>query len=174
MRRGFRRSDLMGAPQRRLAACALLFLTGCVGTRATVLSTDSYPPVSERQVRIFLVAESVPNDCARIAVLRSLGEADFSTENQMIRSVRRRAGRLGANAVLLEYIRNPSTRDQVASFIFGTPVTRHGRAVAFRCPHSETDDDPDSGDLTFGHGGGDDLRVGREVHPVSPSDRSAA
>jgi hypothetical protein len=128
------RRRVLRTAHRCLAACAGLWLAGCVGTRATVLDSASRPAVPEREVRIVLRIERLPEDCSRIAVLRSLGDADFSSESQMIRSLRRRAGRLGANTVLLEYVRNPTTRQEIAALVLGTPNARKGRAVAFHCP----------------------------------------
>jgi hypothetical protein len=79
-------------------------------------------------------------------VIRVRGDVDLTTENQMIAAARRRAARFGANALLIEHIRNPSTETQIAAVLFGTPDPRRGRMVGFLCPPHGTDE---AGTVTY-------------------------
>jgi hypothetical protein len=117
-----------------LQVCIFVSLAGgCVSARTTLLSSETYPAVPEEDVRVFLARDLMPASCERIAMIRMSADSDLTTENQMIRRARQRAGQIGANAILIDYIRNPSTGTQIAAVLFGTPDDRKGRVAAFHC-----------------------------------------
>jgi hypothetical protein len=120
----------------------IILLGGCVSARTTLLTGETYPAVPEEEVRVFLARELMPASCERIAMIRMSGDSDLTTENQMIRRARQRAGQIGANAILIDYIRNPSTGTQIAAVLFGTPDDRKGRVAAFHCPGEQAAGQP--------------------------------
>lgn len=117
-----------------MSTIALLLLAGCVSARATMLTANSYAPVPENEVRIFLNEDEAPAECERIALIHTEGDADTTNESQMITAARRRAGKVGANAIVLGTVRDPSTGTRVAGAIFGIPANRKGQMLALRCP----------------------------------------
>ncbi len=109
-------SDMLILTRQFGSALGLLVLvpiltTGCgVNTRATLLSTNQYPAVQTDSVRVFLSAEDLPpdfkyEDLAFItAEAQSAGDDVFNLavdETDIVRALRERAGKLGANALIL-------------------------------------------------------------------------
>jgi hypothetical protein len=109
-------------------------LTGCVTARATMLTPDRYEPVHEDAVTVFLNATEVPESCVRIALIHASGDPSVTNERQMITAAKRRAGKIGANAILLSEIRDPRMDTRVAAEIFGVPADRKGEMLGYRCP----------------------------------------
>lgn len=115
---------------------ALLFLlpavASCLHTNATLLdpSQPRRTAVPPSMVRIYLTPDDVKARYEEIALLHSTGDADWTSERDMLEQMRERAGRLGANGVILNTIREPSGAERVAGAIVGTPTHRKGRAVA--------------------------------------------
>lgn len=89
--------------------------------------------VPETEVRVFLADETVPETCQRYALLTLEGNANMTNQAQLISAARRRAGKVGANAVQLAPTEEPSTARQVASAVLGISANRRGEMVAFRC-----------------------------------------
>jgi len=118
------------------AAClAPLFLGACVSAHATMLGPNQgYAPVPEEEVRVFLAGDDVPATCERMAIINTSGDAEMTNESQMIRAAKRRAGRIGANAIQLRSTREPSTGTRIASAIIpGVTADRKGQMLAFHC-----------------------------------------
>ncbi|HET6764545.1 MAG TPA: hypothetical protein VFH27_12765 [Longimicrobiaceae bacterium] len=115
---------------------AAVVLTGCVSARATMLGpTAQRAPVAEDQVRIYLAADSVPSSCERIALIDLEGSAQMTNETQMLRAGRRRAGKIGANAIKMgDQVKEPGTGRIVASALLGVSANRKTQFTAFICP----------------------------------------
>lgn len=115
-----------------LYSLAVLLLTGCVATNATMLNLapTSRAVVLPAQVRIYRTAAQVPGKYEEIALLNSTGESSWTNEQKMMESMRIKAGKLGANGVILDDIKEAGSGAKVAAAIFGTGTQRKGRAVA--------------------------------------------
>jgi hypothetical protein len=111
--------------------CALVSLTGCVTTNATRLGSGAaLAPVPVESVAIYRTASQVPGKYQEVALLNSKGESSWTDEAAMFRSMRKKAAELGANAIILDAVSEPSAGAKVASAIFGTGAERKGRAIA--------------------------------------------
>jgi hypothetical protein len=135
-------------------------LGGCMSTRATMLTGHAYPAVPHEEVRVFVSRSALPEGCERIVAIQARADADVTTENQMIAAARRRAAGSGANALLVERIRNPSTGEQIAAVLFGTPDPRRGWMTGYRCP---TEVHPPASDEAS------EPETGSPAAPASPS-----
>ena len=114
-----------------IAACLLAALTGCVTTNATRLGTGTtLAPVPVESVAIYRTASQVPGKYQEVALLNAKGESSWTDEAAMFRSMRKKAAELGANAIILDAVSEPSAGAKVASAIFGTGAERKGRAIA--------------------------------------------
>ncbi|HET7459629.1 MAG TPA: hypothetical protein VFJ82_00215 [Longimicrobium sp.] len=113
---------------------APLALGACVTANATLLGPRR-APVPEDQVRVFLDDDEIPASCERLAIIDTRGDADVTTESQMVRAAKRRAGKLGANAIQLRGTREPGTGTRVAAAIGvpGITADRRGQMLAFHC-----------------------------------------
>jgi hypothetical protein len=120
-----------------IAVCTALLVAGCLTTRVTLLDGSTYPPVAEEEVRVHLARGSLPAGCVRFAAIHARGDVDLTDASQMVRAGRRRAAAIGANALVIDHIREPSTGTQIAAVVLGTPDPRRGRMIAYRCPDAE-------------------------------------
>lgn len=116
----------------RTAILATLVLTGCmpVTTRATRLGLGTYhPPVREQDVAVYGATDQIPGRYENVAILVSSAELRPETEKEMLSSMRRKAGELGANAILVHAL-DGRTRGEVARALAGVNAVRKGTAIA--------------------------------------------
>jgi uncharacterized protein YbjQ (UPF0145 family) len=120
------------AMKRASVLALLLVSTACVSTNATVLdlTPQSRPPVAATQVRIYRSAAQVAGKYTEVALLNASGESSWTDEQKMLESMRKKAGALGANGVILDAISEASAGAKIAGAVFGTGSQRKGRAVA--------------------------------------------
>lgn len=50
--------------------------------------------------------------------------------HEMYKEIRKKAGSLGANAIILDSLSEPTAGDKIVNAIIGTPNTRKGKAIA--------------------------------------------
>lgn len=114
------------------AALCVFMLSGCVTTNASMLGTASShrPAVLPENVALYRNADQVPRRYEEVALLNSEGDSDVTNEAEMFESMKEKAGELGANAIILEALSEPSGGAKVAAEIFGISAPRKGRAVA--------------------------------------------
>lgn len=117
---------------RRIALLTLAAVAACVQTNATMLNPSPVkrPAVSADQVRIFRTADQVKGRYEEVALLNATGESNWTNEQTMMESMRKKAGQIGANAVILDAISEAGAGAKVAAAVFGTSTQRKGRAVA--------------------------------------------
>ena len=114
------------------ALLATIVLTGCmpVSTRATRLGLGiNHPPVRAEEVAVYVATDQIPGKYEDVAVLVSSVEHRQETEAQMLSSMRRKAGELGANAILVHTL-DGRTRGEVARALQGVNTVRKGTAIA--------------------------------------------
>ena len=119
---------------RALIALALL-VAGCVSTKAILVdpSASTYPPVAPNEVRIFTSeAELDSLTYVRVAIIEATGSGEYTSQTGMLEAMRKKAGALGANGVILPQINEPGAGAKVAGAIFGVGTQRKGNAVAIR------------------------------------------
>ncbi|MDH5203870.1 MAG: hypothetical protein OEW69_11540 [Nitrospirota bacterium] len=108
-----------------------LFLASCVTTEAVKLGkTAQRPPVFWEDVIVYRTADQVPGKYEEIALLSSTGDADLTGEKQMWDSMRKKAGELGANAIILDSMSEPSLGAKIVSTLFLVSADRKGKAIA--------------------------------------------
>lgn len=127
---------------RRLTFVLLLIAsTACVQTNATMLNPTptNRPPVPPEQVRIYRTAAQVVGRYEELALLNSTGESTWTNEQGMLESMRKKAGAIGANGLILDAVTEASAGAKVAGAVFGVGSERKGKAVAiFVFPDSVT------------------------------------
>jgi hypothetical protein len=79
---------------------------------------------------MYRTASQVPGKYQEVALLNSKGESGLTDESAMFRSMRKKAAEVGANAIILDAVSEPSAGAKVASAVFGTGAERKGRAIA--------------------------------------------
>jgi hypothetical protein len=114
---------------------ATVLLVGCVQTKYTLVnpSAPRYEPVPPEQVWIVTHETELDTlEYSRIAVIEATGSGEWTDQTKMLEAIRKRAGELGANAVLLPQINEPGAGAKVAGALFGTGTQRKGNAIAIR------------------------------------------
>ena len=121
----------VGEPVGILLLC-LTVLAACVTTQALKLGTPTQrPPVPWQDVVVYRSADQVPGRYEEIALLSSTGDTALTSEKTMWNSMRKEAGKLGANAIILDAMSEPSAGAKVAAaFLLGTGAERKGKAIA--------------------------------------------
>ena len=89
------------------AVAAIALLSACVSTQATRLGSGTIrPPVPPDQVAIYRTADQVPRKYEEVALLSSKGDYSMTDEEKMYRSMREKAGEMGANAIILQSVQD--------------------------------------------------------------------
>jgi hypothetical protein len=86
--------------------------------------------VPPEQVRIYRIANQVGSRYEEVALLSATGESNWTNERRMLESMRKKAGEIGANGVILDAVTEASAGAKVVGAIFGVGSQRKGRAVA--------------------------------------------
>lgn len=116
-----------------LALPFLLLASACVSVSASRLGAGTqYPAVPKGEVLVFDTEDDVPGEFEKVALLYVSGDANTISHRQMIEAARKKAGRLGANAIILSEFKDPRFGTRVASVIFDVPVERRTQMIAIR------------------------------------------
>lgn len=113
-----------------------ILLSACVTTNATLMApagNQGRPRVSAADIILYTSPDRVPGAYEEVAILHSSGESAYSDEAAMYESMKIKAAELGANAIILGDIKEPSAGAKVAAALFmplGTGAVRTGKAVA--------------------------------------------
>ena len=109
----------------------LVAASACVSTQAARLGSGVIrTPVPPDQVAIYRTPEQVPRPYEEVAILTSTGDYAATDEEKMYRSMRHKAGELGANGVILQSVQEPGTGAKALNFITGIGANRRGKAIA--------------------------------------------
>jgi hypothetical protein len=116
-----------------LSLIAAILLGACTTTSAVLLGgSGTYPELNPAEVRVFLRERDVPAEYERIALVTAKSDAGWTDETDLIRAMRKRAAKLGANAIIIGEISDPTTLERVAEVLTDYEPQRRGRAVAIR------------------------------------------
>src|SRR5690554_1936345 len=108
----------------------VLLATACVTVNKSVLSRSRIAyPVPRDDVQVYFAGDTVPEH-ERIAILTGSGDDEMTNQAQLIDKLREEAGKLGANAIILNEVKEASTGAKVAQAILGTSANRKGEAIA--------------------------------------------
>ncbi len=115
-----------------IAATLLFSLSACVTTNASRLGTATAirPAVLPDNVALYRIASQVPRQYEEIALLNSTGDSGMTDEAKMFESMKKKAGEMGANGVILDAVSEPGSGSKVAAAIFGVSAQRKGKALA--------------------------------------------
>ncbi len=112
---------------------AAVSLSACVTTHAIQLGTPGrYPPVDPNQVQVFLKEEDVTVKFDKVAAIEAQGDYQFANDEKMIKALKKKAAKLGANAIILGEFKDPSTAGKVANALIGVGGERKGKVIAIR------------------------------------------
>ena len=117
-------------PGALLSVLVFWLLSGCVSVNHSLLSDSQMgAPVPSNEVQVYFADDSIP-DHERIAILNASGSDSWTNESQMIDRLREEAGKLGANAIVLDQLKDPGGGERVVAALFGGSAQRRGQALA--------------------------------------------
>ena len=130
------------------AAGSAFAISAChyVATDASLIDpTSRLAKTCLAAVKLYTVPERVQQPYREVALLNSTGKTSYSSESDMIKSMREKAATVGANGIILDNINEPSAMAKIAGQIaqVGADVTGHvaeisaersGRAMAIYVP----------------------------------------
>ena len=117
-----------------VATASAVVLGACA--RATVTSSPladapRRPAVHPDSVVVYRRANDVPGPYAEVALVSARGDFTVVSDGAVVRALRKEAGRLGANGLLLAGVQAPHGVAKVAGVLYGGPLaSREGQAVA--------------------------------------------
>ena len=116
--------------------CLSLVYVSCISTHALLIdpSMDSLPEVDPTNVRIILDESDLEGlDYVKVAMIESTASTSggpWTSQTKIIESMRKKAGELGANAILMPSINEPGAEAKVAGEYLGTGAERRGNVIA--------------------------------------------
>jgi hypothetical protein len=129
-----------------LVLCALLtgslcFMASCRTTKAIQLGTMTAgrPPVPWYNVLVFRSAADVPREYEEVALIESSADTMWTTKAGMWKSMKKKAGGLGCNAIILDAESEPKAGTKIlAAALLGTGAERRGKAIGIFIYPDET------------------------------------
>jgi len=111
--------------------CFIFSLMACMSTKAVRLGDAIAGPILPwQQVKVYRTADQVPGRYDEVGLLMTTASTIWTSEKGMWNSMKKKAAKLGANAIILDAVSEPSAGAKVAGAIFGVGVNRKGKAVA--------------------------------------------
>lgn len=121
------------------AVLAVLTAAACVSVNKSVLAPNpTGRTFSEQQVYVYFEDDEIPEH-TRLAILSAEGDAEVTDESDVIDEMRKEAGKLGANAIVLREITRPGTAERIAGALLEMETIREARAVAIYVPSLDTE-----------------------------------
>jgi len=121
-----------------LVGLVAVLVAGCVRVQTTMLpgAVQTTRVFESYAVHVLFADDEEPEDCARVAVLHGSGSSSFTDESGMLNKLREEAGRLGANVLRLEGMREPGSGERLANALLGgfNDGQRRSEALALYCP----------------------------------------
>jgi hypothetical protein len=114
---------------------ASVILASCMSTNAAVVDANvKLAPICADGVALFTSADRVGNEYQEIAILNSRGDTDWTSEQGMFQSQKRKAASLGANGIIVNNIREPNAGTYIIGALVGTGTVRTGSSLAVYVP----------------------------------------
>jgi len=111
----------------------VLGLAGCVSVQTQLLvPANRLAPVPEDSVRVFLSVQELRDrgyEWKSVALLFGSGSSMYTTDRGMVQTIRREAGKLGANGIILADAREPSSAER---WLMGAGAQRKSTMTAIR------------------------------------------
>jgi hypothetical protein len=118
---------------------AAVLLAACVRTNAALIDPSVHlARTCPTAIKLFTTPDRVGASYREVAVLNAKGESNWSDEGDMIDSMRDKAAELGANAIILSGIDEPSALTKVIGEVAKTGSQRKGKALAIYVPSDST------------------------------------
>jgi hypothetical protein len=114
-----------------LVAFCICSMASCRTTKAVQLGTmtTARPPVLWDKVLVFRTPADVPGKYEEVALLESSADSMWTTKAGMWKSMKKKAGGLGCNAIILDAESEPKAGTKVLAAFLGVGAERRGKAI---------------------------------------------
>ena len=103
-----------------LCAIVLVFTAGCIRVSESLL-VYNLPPVPMEEVAVYFESDDIPEH-TRVAILAAKGSNMATSRGRMLDELRTRAGSLGANAIIVMDVEEPTGTEVLANaLVSGVP-----------------------------------------------------
>lgn len=110
---------------------AAMLLAGCITSSTVPLGEPvPRPEVPWDQVRVFLKEVDVPGPFEKVALIKAEGDYEWANNRELVDKLRKEAGKVGANAIILADFKEPSDVAKVAKAVLGVPARRKIQVLA--------------------------------------------
>jgi hypothetical protein len=108
----------------------LFFVYSCVTTSVTKLNeSKNYTPISPDSVVVYLTPKDILCDFDKVALIKTKSGYALK-DKKSIKKARKKAAKLGANGILVNGIKDPSTGEKVANAFLFTGASKKGKMLA--------------------------------------------
>jgi len=109
----------------------LLHLVACVTVGVTPLRDEEVrQPVAPEHVAVYRAADQINGPYREVALLDAAGESTTTSDARMYAEMRKKAGALGANGILLDASTDANAGPRMAPMGVGLPSVRRAKAIA--------------------------------------------
>lgn len=132
-------------PRLAVALATAGLAAACVSTSHVLIdpSAPRYAPVPPDSVVIYEHESELESlEYVRIALIDASASDDFSDRIDMLKAMRKEAGKLGANGILISDIEEPPALARMAATVLGAETERRGSVVALRVTGRKADPQP--------------------------------
>ena len=118
-----------------LVVLLVLVTAACVSVNKSIITPNPTGVVfAKDSVQVFSSTDSIPS-YTQVAILDAKDVDDWMTNMEdVIDELRKEAGKLGANAIILQEMHDPSTLESAALAYFWFGAHHTGRAIAIYVP----------------------------------------
>lgn len=104
----------------------------CISTEAIRLGSGPMrPPVPWDKIIVYRTADQVPGKYEEVTLLTASGDSMWTNEEEMYKSMRKKAGEFGANAIILDAMSEISQGTKLAAYaLLGVGGERRGKTLA--------------------------------------------
>ena len=119
---------------------ATFIFSACMSTKAVRLGGEHLAPVvAWRQIEVYRSADQIKGDYKEIALLVTTADTIWTSEKGMWNSMKKKAAKMGANAIILDAVSEPGAGAKVLGAVLGVGTDRKGKAVAIYIYPEEKD-----------------------------------
>jgi len=114
-----------------IVASFIFSMIACMSTKAVRLGESvSRPAIPWKQIKVYRSADQVTGKYEEVALLMTTADTMWTSEKGMWNSMKKKAAKMGANAIILDAVSEPGAGAKVLGAVLGVGTERKGKAVA--------------------------------------------
>jgi hypothetical protein len=115
-----------------LLLALIVSVSSCVTTDVIRLNNKNYSKVNPEDVRVFMKGDKIKQKFVKIAIINAKGSSTYTSESKLIKKSKKKAAEMGANAIVLGSIHEPSSGAKIAGAVLGVGTNHKSEVIAIR------------------------------------------